>query len=662
MGAASFQRGMVVRIDGSDYRLLRQVSNFWQLENIKTGRIVEHECRELLQLLVDSKLVFVIAETVHSPTPVVEIPKERLEIAKVRLMYVRAVLGLAKSRKTMEPVIVETWDKCKQPGRRPGWITVYRWAKRYLEALHDIRALVDSSCKKGNRTSRFPREVTEICKEAIEKVFMTPERPTVEDTLNYALLRVREENQQRPTDLALPLPTRRLIRRLIGDVSEFDKCAARYGRDEAVRRFRSVTGYHATAAPLERAQIDHTILDFFVVDDRTCLPLGRPYLTACEDDFSRCILGVYIGFVPPSCLSISRCLKDAFLPKLRLKDEYPSLRHDWTAYGVMRELVLDNGLEFHSNALEQMCLSLGIVMTYCPPRQAWFKGKIERFFKTVNDDLSHKIPGTSFSNIFERGDYKPREHAVVRLSTLDMIVRKWVCDVYHQRSHSVLHMSPAQRWTSSILPEDIHVPFNVAELDLIMGRPYTRTLSHKGIELDGLFYNSPELSDLRCRGGATLKVDIRVDEGDMGHIFVMVPDSRRALTVPALHVEYANGMSRWQHGVFRQRARETERQSNPLGWMEAKEEIAALIEQELIIRRKTSSKRVGRYLEETQHAPADAAGNRSARRRDSGDVPIPDLSKPPALESSSESVSEIQKRPVVAKRFRTEFQKRASNA
>jgi hypothetical protein len=32
---------------------------------------------------------------------------------------------------------------------------------------------------------------------------------------------------------------------------------------------------------LERVEIDHTKLDLFVVDQKTNLPIGRPWLTAC---------------------------------------------------------------------------------------------------------------------------------------------------------------------------------------------------------------------------------------------------------------------------------------------------------------------------------------------------------------------------------------------
>lgn len=211
-----------------------------------------------------------------------------------------------------------------------------------------------------------------------------------------------------------------------------------------------------------------------------------------------------------------------------------------------------------------------------------------------------------------------------------------------------------------MLPEDIRLPANVAELDLIMGRPYTRTLTHKGIELDGLFYHSPELQELRCRGGTRLIVDVRLDENDMGHIFVIPPDSSRAFRVPALNLEYAKGISRWQHGVFRRRARDTERENNSVGWLEAQQEIAQLIEQDFMIRRKTSRKRVGRYIEDTQHdgTRGETIGNSLPLRRASEIMPAAEPPRTPPVANDSDSTPEFRYRPVAEKRFRTTFQER----
>jgi putative transposase len=135
---------------------------------------------------------------------------------------------------------------------------------------------------------------------------------------------------------------------------------ARYGHDSAAKAFRGVTGHSVTQAPLERVEIDHTHLDLMVVDDQSGLPLGRPYVTACIDCYSRCILGIYIGFNPPSYQSVAACLKDCFLPKVNLQRDYPGIVNEWPAYGVMHNLVVDGGLEFYSASLEQVCLSLNI--------------------------------------------------------------------------------------------------------------------------------------------------------------------------------------------------------------------------------------------------------------------------------------------------------------
>src|ERR1019366_5231685 len=150
-----------------------------------------------------------------------------------------------------------------------------------------------------------------------------------------------------------------------------------------------------------------------------------------------------------------------------------------------------------------------------------------------------------------------------------------------------LQMSPDQRWKTSISPTNIRVPEDVAELELIMGRPHSRTLSHKGIEFQGLFYNSSELQDLRRRHGSTLEVDIRVDEGDIGYIFVIAQDSGQHFTVRALHFEYANGLSSWQHDLFRKQARESGHENSSTGWLEAQREIRQLVEQHLSTLRKT---------------------------------------------------------------------------
>jgi putative transposase len=337
------------------------------------------------------------------------------------------------------------------------------------------------------------------------------------------------------------------------------------------------------------------------VDDKTSLPLGRPYVTACIDNYTRCVLGIYVGFTPPSYQSVAACLKDCFRPKVNLKEEYTGIVNDWAACGVMRQLVVDGGQEFYSKSLEQVCLTLGIEWRAAPRREPWFKGKIERFFGTFNRGVAHGVPGTSFSSIFEKDDYNPSKHAAVKFSTLKWIIRKWIADVYHQETHRALQTTPARMWETSIRHEDIRLPDESTQLDAVMGRVYRRVLTHKGIEFEGLFYSSPELNDLRIQEGANLEVEIRVDESDIGSIYVIWPKTNSTYRVPARSIEYANSISLWQHSIFKNWQKERDpRNQHSYGWLKAQQEIQSRIEDDLNLKRRRTRTRVARFKEASE--------------------------------------------------------------
>src|ERR1035437_1761275 len=369
-------------------------------------------------------------------------------------------------------------------------------------------------------------------------------------------------------------------------------------------------GHTISERPLDRAEIDHTILDLLVLDDETCLPLGRPYITLCIDHYSRCILGLFISFTPPSYMSVAECLKDCFRPKVWLKTAFPEIKNDWLAFGVMRTIVLDNGLEFHSDSLQQACYSLGIEMNYAPRRQGWFKGTIERFIGTMNRAVAHGAPGTSFANIMEKGDYDPAKHAVITLSQLNTISRKWIVDVYHQQPHRSIQTTPADKWKSIIRLEDIPLPDESTNFDVVMGRSGEKVLTHRGIDHEGLLYNSEELTDLRLRYGAKLMVEIRANDADIGHIYVLNPSTSASYSVPALRQDYAKGLSLWQHNVIKRwQAKDPNLGTGPDGWLQAKEDIAQLIEQDFQLKRRKTRKRVARFKEDTKRNQDQATGS-----------------------------------------------------
>lgn len=192
-------------------------------------------------------------------------------------------------------------------------------------------------------------------------------------------------------------------------------------------------------------------------------------------------------------------------------------------------------------------------------------------------------------------DYDPSKHAVVRMNTLQSIIRKWIVDVYHQKPHRTLKASPAVIWQSSILPEDILLPDNLSQLDAILGRSEKRVLTHKGIELNYLFYNSPELTNLRRRFRDKLDVEIRVNNANLGHIYVLSPDKTNIFKVPALFFDYANGLSDWQHRVCRGFAARELKKYDQMSWLQAKEDIRKLIEVEFMHKKQKTRTRIARF-------------------------------------------------------------------
>jgi putative transposase len=603
------ERNQRVRIMGEIWVLRRKLEgDIWRLEHLSNGHIIERCRSELLKLWTNKELVPVFDQD-DRPTKLttIDVPESAQRTIDLRMEYVRAVDGMAVSQYAYEAVMEEVWKRinkradameprnspyAKKLRKRWNWTTVYRWYVRYRRLGRDSHALLH---RKRLRRLNLHARLQEILEDAIDNVFLMREHGSLRDTLDCAQEKVRAENESR-AQLGLKLllkPSFRMLQRVRATIPAFDQYAARYGRQAAIVKFRSVKGHVITSAPLERVEIDHTPLDLFVVDDTTGLPLGRPFLTVCIDDHTRCVLGIYIGFVDPSCHSVAICLKNAFRLNDWIKEMYPSVEHVDEIYGVPTTIVVDQGLEFYAGRFVKACDRLGITVLYSARKTPWHKAKIENFLGKINREVSHKAPGTTFSNIFAKGDYNPEKHAVVRLSTLKKSVYKWVYDVYHQRKHRSLEMPPAEMWAKTINFDNIPLPADLDALDVIMGKEDERVLTHKGIEYESLMYNSTDLEALRRQFGFRLEVTISVDESNIGSIHVIYGD--HCIKVPALKSRYAEGLSLWQHKKFKAFAES----SNPDGWMKAKEEIRLMFQQELGLK-KSSRKRphkLGRLME-----------------------------------------------------------------
>jgi hypothetical protein len=131
-----------------------------------------------------------------------------------------------------------------------------------------------------------------------------------------------------------------------------------------------------------------------------------------------------------------------------------------------------------------------------------------------------------------------------------------------------------------------------------MGCPYSRTLDHAGIEFKGLFYGSDSLHELRNRYGPVLKVQIRVDAGNIGCIHVLY--NNEIVQAKALKFSYADGLSLWLH----QQIQANSPKYDPDTWLAAKERLRQLFKTEFALMRGLPRRGMGRYIEEQKSLEA----------------------------------------------------------
>lgn len=173
-------------------------------------------------------------------------------------------------------------------------------------------------------------------------------------------------------------------------------------------------------------QCDHTRVDVLVVD-QVGEGLGRPWLTTVVDSYSRCIMGIHLGFDAPSAAVVCLALRHAILPK-----QYSSgyeLKQSWDTYGLPQYLYTDGGKDFRSQHLEQVATELGIVM--CLRRKPSDGGIVERPFGTLNSQFFSSLPGYVNSDVLKRSPQAETE-ACLTLAQLERLLVRHIVDHYNQ--------------------------------------------------------------------------------------------------------------------------------------------------------------------------------------------------------------------------------------
>ncbi len=244
-------------------------------------------------------------------------------------------------------------------------------------------------------------------------------------------------------------------------------------------------------------QADHSWLEVTLVNEKG--QPAQPWLTLVMDDYSRAVAGYIIRFEAPSAIGTALALRQAIWRK-----EDPR----WQICGIPEVFYTDHGSDFTSQHIEQVCLDLKIHMKFSIPGQPRGRGRIERFFQTVEQTLLSELPG-----------YTPKQHPPVTkpeltLDEFDTLFREFLLNSYHQRPHSAHGLTPQAAWSvRHFLPQ---MPTSLEELDLLL----LTVAQPRKVRQDGIHFQSYRYFDMSLAAYIGEQVTVRYDPRDLAEIRV----------------------------------------------------------------------------------------------------------------------------------------------
>jgi putative transposase len=378
---------------------------------------------------------------------------------------------------------------------------------------------------------------------------------------------IKARNKGRSEDEKLKYPRPEVLRRRINEAATFDNLARKTSRSEAWRKIHGHREHITATRPLELAIIDTTPLDCHVLDSRRLLPLGRPYLTACLDVYSRMLLAYFITFEPPSLYSVLATLKRVNRSKTYVQKLYPQIKRPWDGWGCPTEILLDRDWAHQSPSFQHSMSNLGTEVHYAPANTPQYKAVGERWFHTVNQGLIHKLAGAVRYNtyVMRQVGLNPTKDVLITLEDLDELLHEFN-EVYSYRTHAGLGAVPARIWEEGLQVQRRRFIGDVGALDHILGRVDTATISGNGIKFknmrwhdesittmllnDLVRYESKRSQDPRTFGQSRARVIVKWNPADAGSISVWnrggEPDGYW-VTMPNADSDFLTGLSFWHH-------------------------------------------------------------------------------------------------------------------
>ncbi len=476
-----------------------------------------------------------------------DVSPERWAEAKRRYELIKPLLSPAERGRALARQIAQ------QHGM--GLATLYRWRRDFLNS-GKLSSLLPPKPDGGRGKARLENEeVEEIIADTIRDFHMTDAHPSISAT--------HRKVEERCMLASLPVPNYQTVRRRIVWQSGRSMTAARYGEKYAREKFDPILGAVPDANwPLALVMVDHTELPVIVVDEKTRRSICRPWVTFSIDAFSRVVPGMYLSLDAPSATSAGMCLSHSILPKEGWLAER-GIEAEWPVWGVMGILHMDNAKEFRGNMLRAACEEYTIDLHLRPVKTPHYGGYIERLMGTVSEELK-VVPGTTFGNFKEKGEYDSEGNAVMTLAELE----RWLVFLiakYHHRLHSGIGTSPLAKYREGLLgskgrpgrglparrldEEKVRIDFMPFE---------ERTVQDYGVQWDLTYYSDVLRPWINSLDPANPKLKrqfrFRRDPRDISQIYFLEPNAKRYFPIHYRDLSQPP-ISLWEYREAKQAAR-----------------------------------------------------------------------------------------------------------
>ena len=358
--------------------------------------------------------------------------------------------------------------------------TLQRWLKNYKES--DLKGLERRKRKDKGKPRCISQKLLELTQGL---AFQKPKKPiaVIHHLINQAAERFGEST-----------PSYHSIYKIVKSLPISMMTLAHEG-DKIYEDIFDLLYRREATNPNDIWQADHALLDINLLNDQN--KPQKPWLTIIMDDYSRGVAGYYLSFEAPSALQTSLALRQAIWCK-----QDP----EWQICGIPSQLYTDHGSDFTSEHIEIVCADLKVQLIFSTVGKPRGRGKIERFFRTVNQKLLCRLPGYTLN--------KSSSGTLLSLKEFEKILSDFLINNYNKMPHSQTKETPIVRWSKNgFLP---HLPESLEKLDLLlMNMAKPRKIHQDGIRFQGLRYLDPILAAYVGE-----EITVRYDPRDMAEIRV----------------------------------------------------------------------------------------------------------------------------------------------